>query len=75
MIRFVKEEQIDYCRVMVEKKLHWNWKYQVQDPIYLHIYELNYVNAETGYTITNNKASFLFLVQLATPPKHYEYQL
>ena len=33
---------------MVEKKQQWNLKYQIQDPIILHVYELNIVNAETG---------------------------
>ena len=33
---------------MVEKKQYWNLKYQKQDPIILHVYEVNIVNAETG---------------------------
>ena len=28
---------------MVEKKQYWNLKYQIQDPIILHVYELNIV--------------------------------
>ena len=49
MIRFGKKEQSDDCRVTVEKKLHWYLKYQILDPITLHVYGLNIVNAETGY--------------------------
>ena len=43
-----KKEQRDNCRVMVEKKQHWNLKYQIQNPIILHVYKLNIVNAEAG---------------------------
>ena len=43
-----KKEHSDHCRVMVEKKQHWNLKYQKQNPVILHIYELNIVKAETG---------------------------
>ena len=47
-MRFGKKEKSDHCRVMVEKKQYWNLKYQIQDPIILHVYELDTVNAETG---------------------------
>ena len=43
-----KKEKSDHCRMMVEKKQHWNQKYQIQDPIMLHVHDLNIVNAETG---------------------------
>ena len=33
---------------MAKKKLYWNLKYQIQDPIFPHEYELNIVNAETS---------------------------
>ena len=47
MIRFGKKEQSAPCRDMVETKQHWNLKYQMQDPMTLHAYELNNVNAKT----------------------------
>ena len=47
-MRFGKKEKSDHCRVMVEKKQYWNLKCQIQDPIILHVYELDIVNAETG---------------------------
>ena len=31
------------------KKQYWNLKYQIPNPIYFHVYELNIVNAKTGY--------------------------
>ena len=37
-----------HSRVMVEKKKHWHLKYQIQDPMILHAYELNVANTETG---------------------------
>ena len=48
MIRFGKKDESDHCRVMVEKKQHWNSKYQIRDPLILHVYQLNIVNTETG---------------------------
>ena len=32
MIRFEEKKHTDYRRVMLEKKQHWNLKYQTQDP-------------------------------------------
>ena len=43
-----KKEQSNQSIVMAKKKLYWNLKYQVQDPIFPHEYELNIVNAETS---------------------------
>ena len=54
MIRFEKKKQSVHCKVMVEKKQHWNLKYQIQDPIILHTYDLNIVNAETGWNFEIN---------------------
>ena len=50
MTRYKKKttKQSDHCRVTVEKKQHWNLKYQIQDPIILDVYELNIVEVETG---------------------------
>ena len=48
IMRFGKKEKSDHSRVMVEKKQYWNLKCQIQDPIILHVYELDIVNAETG---------------------------
>ena len=48
MIRFEKKEQSDHCRLMVEKKQHWNLKYQKQDLMILYVYELNIAEVETG---------------------------
>ena len=48
MIRIGNREQSDHCRVMVEKKQHWNWRYQIQDSIILYVDEVIIVNAETG---------------------------
>ena len=48
MIRFERKEQSDHCRLMVERKQHWNLKYQKQDLMILYVYELNIVEAETG---------------------------
>ena len=31
---------------MEEKTKHWNFKYQIQDPIFCHVYGLNSENAE-----------------------------
>ena len=44
--RFGKKEQYDHCRVKVEVKHYWNWKNQIQDPIFPHGYELNIVSTE-----------------------------
>ena len=41
MIRFGKKEESDHCRVMVGKKQYWNSKHQIQDPLILHVCELN----------------------------------
>ena len=30
------------------EEIAWNLKYQIQDPIILHVYELNIVNAKTS---------------------------
>ena len=30
------------------EETYWNFKYQILDPIFSHIYELNIVNAETS---------------------------
>ena len=35
----MKKEQKDHCRVKVELKQYWNWKNQIQDPIFLHVVE------------------------------------
>ena len=43
-----KKEQSNQSIVMAKKKLYWNLKYQVQDPIFPNEYELNIVNAETS---------------------------
>ena len=43
MFRFGKKEQRAQCSVMAEKKQQWNLKYQIQDPIILHVYQLNIV--------------------------------
>ena len=55
MIRFGKKrekkqekEKNDHCRMTVEKKQHWNLKYQIWDPIIPHVYEFNIVKAEIG---------------------------
>ena len=48
MFGFGKKEQSAQCRLMAENKQYWNLKYQIQDPIILHVYQLNIVNAETG---------------------------
>ena len=48
MIRFGEKEQSGHCRVVVEEKQHWDLKYQIQDPLILHVYKLNIVNAKTG---------------------------
>ena len=48
MIRFEKKEQSDHCRLMVEKKQHWNLKYQKQDLMILYVFELNIAEAVTG---------------------------
>ena len=43
-----KKERNDHCRVMVEKKQHWDLKNQIQDLIILHINELSIVSIDTG---------------------------
>ena len=43
-----KKTQSDHCRVLAEKKQFWNSKYQMPDPIFPNVYELNNVNTETG---------------------------
>ena len=43
-----KKEQSNQSIAMAKKKLYWNLKYQIQDPIFPHEYELNIVNAETS---------------------------
>ena len=45
---FEKKEQSNQSIAMAKKKLYWNLKYQIQDPIFPHEYELNIVNAETS---------------------------
>ena len=30
------------------EETYWNFKYQILDPIFSHVYELNIVNAETS---------------------------
>ena len=34
--------------VTARKKQYWNFKYQILNPIFPHVYELNIVNAETS---------------------------
>ena len=33
---------------MAEKTQYWNLKYQIPDPLFSHVYELNIMNAKTG---------------------------
>ena len=59
---------------MAENKQDWNLKYQIQDPIILHVYEFNIVNVlrdpgipyDTLLSIANSP--FLFPAQLTMPP-------
>ena len=44
MIRFEKKGKSNHCRVMVKKKQHWNLKYQIQDPIMIHVYEHSFLS-------------------------------
>ena len=48
MIRFGQKEERDHCKVMLEKKPHWNLKHQMRDPTILHVCQLNIFYAETG---------------------------
>ena len=48
IIRLEKKTQSDHCRVLAEKKQFWNSKYQMPDPIFPNVYELNNMNTETG---------------------------
>lgn len=48
LIRFGIKEQSAHYRVMGQKNQHHNLKYQIQDLVIFHVYELNIVYAETG---------------------------
>ena len=48
MIRFGQKEERDHCKVMLEKRPHWNLKHQMRDPTILHVCQLNIFYAETG---------------------------
>ena len=60
LIRFGKKEQSDHFSVMVEKKQRWNLKYQIQDPIILHVYELNITNVQSLKLLTKGSTLTTF---------------